>query len=268
LSEVLDTMGGSGDWSIGYDGGLQNRKARFDSSVPRCFLSGTHANIRSRMHPLANNTSGPSEPRKLRGAENWRAPEAATYCYLLGCYLGDGNILHRPPNGWTLRIAADQRYEEIRAEILTAMAITFPGRQPRCFARSRSACYVLQLSHPAIGCAFPQHGPGHKHLRKIALEDWQLSLTTAHPDSLIRGLIHSDGCRCVNRFRTKLPSGRVASYSYIRYFFSNLSPDIRQIFQDHCDLLGIRVTQPNHRNLAVSHRTSVAILERLVGPKL
>jgi hypothetical protein len=60
----------------------------------------------------------------------------------------------------------------------------------------------------------------------------------------------------------------VASYSYIRYFFSNLSPDIRQIFKDHCDLLGIRVTQPNHRNLAVSHRTSVAILDRLVGPKL
>ena len=65
----------------------------------------------------------------------------------------------------------------------------------------------------------------------------------------------------------KLPSGRVASYSYVRYFFSNLSADIRQIFTDHCVLLGIRVTQSNHRNLTVSHRKSVAILDSFVGPK-
>jgi hypothetical protein len=35
------------------------------------------------------------------------------------------------------------------------------------------------------------------------------------------------GCRTINRFKTKLPSGRVASYEYPRYFFSNLSDDIR-----------------------------------------
>jgi hypothetical protein len=71
----------------------------------------------------------------------------------------------------------------------------------------------------------------------------------------------------MNRFRIKLPSGRMAEYSYVRYFFSNLSADIRQIFIDHCELLGVRVTQPNHRNLSVSHRDSIAILEALVGPK-
>jgi hypothetical protein len=71
-----------------------------------------------------------------------------------------------------------------------------------------------------------------------------------------------------NRFKTKLPGGRVAQYSYIRYFFSNMSADIRQIFIDHCALLGIRVTKSNHRNLTVSHRKSVAMLEEeLVGPK-
>jgi hypothetical protein len=71
----------------------------------------------------------------------------------------------------------------------------------------------------------------------------------------------------INGFKTKLPSGRVAEYSYIRYFFSNLSEDIRNLFREHCELLGIRVTQSNHRNLTVSHRDSVAILEELVGPK-
>ena len=124
-----------------------------------------------------------------------------------------------------------------------------------------------RLSHPAIVRAFPQHGAGRKHLRSIVLADWQLELTHAHPESLLRGLIHSDGCRAVNRFQTRLPSGRVAEYSYVRYFFSNLSSDIRRILADHCELLGIRVTQSNHRNLTISHRTSVAILEQIVGPK-
>jgi hypothetical protein len=39
------------------------------------------------------------------------------------------------------------------------------------------------------------------------------------------------------------------------------------LFIEHCQLLGIKVTQSNHRNLSVSHRHSVAILERVVGPK-
>jgi hypothetical protein len=46
-----------------------------------------------------------------------------------------------------------------------------------------------------------------------------------------------------------------------------MSSDIRQIFQEHCELLGIRVTQSNPRNLSVSRRDSVAILEQIVGEK-
>jgi hypothetical protein len=92
-----------------------------------------------------------------------------------------------------------------------------------------------------------------------------MKFTQREPEALIRGLIHSDGCRVENRVRTKLPSGRIADYRYIRYFFSDLSADIRQIFIDHCDLLGVRVTQSNARNLSVSHRDSVAILEQVVG---
>jgi hypothetical protein len=115
--------------------------------------------------------------------------------------------------------------------------------------------------------AFPQHGPGPKHSRPIELAPWQRALTHAHPAALVRGLIHSDGCRTVNRFKTTLPSGRVADYEYPRYFFSNLSEDIRAIFCEHCELLGVRWTQSNPRNISISHRDSVAILERVVGPK-
>jgi hypothetical protein len=99
------------------------------------------------------------------------------------------------------------------------------------------------------------------------LVDWQREITHAHPEELLRGLIHSDGCRCFNRFKTKLPSGRVAEYEYPRYFFTNLSEDIREIFCEHCDLFGIRWTQSNHRNISVSHRRSVALLDGFVGPK-
>jgi hypothetical protein len=95
----------------------------------------------------------------------------------------------------------------------------------------------------------------------------QRELTHAHPKELLRGLIHSDGCRTINRFKTKLPSGRVAEYEYPRYFFSNLSADIRGIFCEHCELLGIRWTQSNSRNISVSHRKSVALLDEFIGPK-
>jgi hypothetical protein len=209
------------------------------------------------------------EPPSWRNAihEEWRPADPEAYGYLLGAYLGDGNIVHRPPNGWTLRVACDQRYHALAYEVMNAMETTFPGRTATRFHASSGASDVVQVCHPAIGRAFPQHGPGRKHLRRIALEAWQLKLTHEHPEALIRGLIHSDGCRTENRFRTKLPSGRTAEYSYVRYFFSNLSADIRQIFVEHCELLGIRVTQSNHRNLSVSHRASTAILEALVGPK-
>ena len=64
-----------------------------------------------------------------------------------------------------------------------------------------------------------------------------------------------------------MPSGRDAHYEYVRYFFTNYSEDIRRIFCEHCDLLGIRWTQSNHRNISISHRDSTAILDRIVGPK-
>jgi hypothetical protein len=113
--------------------------------------------------------------------------------------------------------------------------------------------------------AFPQHGGGPKHLRAIELVPWQRSITQRYPRE--RGLIHSDGCRTMNRFKTKLPSGRVATYEYPRYFFSNLSEDIRLIFCEHCERLGIRWTQSNARNISISHRTSVALMDEFIGPK-
>lgn len=46
--------------------------------------------------------------------------------------------------------------------------------------------------------------------------DWQPAIVDEHPQPLIRGLIHSDGWRGLNRVTVK---GR--EYAYPRYQFSN-----------------------------------------------
>ena len=59
----------------------------------------------------------------------------------------------------------------------------------------------------------------------------------------------------------------MAEYAYPRFFFSNRSADIRGLFCEYCDRLGIRWTQSNPRNISVSHRRSVALLDAFAGPK-
>jgi transcriptional regulator with XRE-family HTH domain len=190
---------------------------------------------------------------------------AGRYAYLLGQYLGDGTIFGnaRSPS---LRIYSDAAYPGLIDECYAAL-VAIRGRPPRLWRHPVRRLVTITSGWRAWPCLFPQHGPGPKHLRRIALTEWQREITGRHQRELLRGLIHSDGCRCLNRFETRLPSGRVATYEYPRYFFSNLSQDIRRIFCDHCDQLGIRWTQSNPRNISVSHRDSVAMLDQFVGPK-
>jgi hypothetical protein len=206
--------------------------------------------------------------RRLAAAKpSWRPNNPRAYCYLLGVYLGDGCITVLQSRAASLVITLDSSYPGIVAEVASAMARVLPGTNVSRCPRMGDSVTVVQMHHPALPHVFPQHGRGRKHNRPIRLTVWQRTLTEQHPECLIRGLIHSDGCRVINRFKTKLPSGRVAEYSYPRYFFSNLSADIREIFCDHCDLLRIRWTQSNSRNISVSHRKSVARLDVFVGPK-
>lgn len=197
----------------------------------------------------------------------WRPSDLGAYSYLLGLYLGDGCIVkHVRGTSSDLRLSLDAAYVEVVDEAARAIEQVLP-RVAVCRIRRPTRCIVLQASNAVWPRAFPQHGPGKKHLRRIELEPWQLEITRAHPRELIRGLIHSDGCRSVNRFKTRLPSGRVAEYSYARYFFSNLSEDIKDIFCSHCDLLGVRWSRTNPRHVSVHDRRSVAILDGFVGPK-
>ena len=205
--------------------------------------------------------------RVMSATSAWRPGEERAYCYLLGVYLGDGCLSITPRAAASLIISLDSAYPAVVTEVEGAIRATLSD-VPVTRRRVRGCgVIILKASHPVLPYAFPQHGAGRKHERKIELLGWQRELTASNPQQLLRGLIHSDGCRTVNRFNVQLPSGRVGSYAYPRYFFSNLSPDIRRLFCEHCEMLGIRWTQSNPRNISVSHRRSVAILDEFIGPK-
>lgn len=189
----------------------------------------------------------------------------SNYSYLLGMYLGDGCVSYTG-RSTQLIVTLDSAYPGLIVECADAIGRISPNsvsvkKHP---VHNAVRVYSGWKLWPTL---FPQTGPGRKHTRPIVLTPWQWELVRRHREQFIRGLIHSDGCRTVNRFKTTLPSGRVAEYEYVRYFFSNMSDDIRQLFRKVCGELGVRTTLSNHRNVSVSHRDSIAILERIVGPK-
>jgi hypothetical protein len=121
---------------------------------------------------------------------------------------------------------------------------------------------VITSYWKAWPCLFPQHGPGKKHQRPIVLEPWQRDLVEHDPRGFIRGLIHTDGWRGVNKVRVK---GK--DYAYPRYQFSNRSDDIRRLFTDACDLLGVAWRPWGRWHISVARRDSVALLDEFVGLK-
>jgi hypothetical protein len=195
----------------------------------------------------------------------WRPPDPWSYSYLLGMYLGD--CVSATGTSFQLVVVCDAAYPDIIEDCATAMMLTLlvrkVGRNPHRVHR----CVRVAGSSKRWPEAFPQHGPGRKHDRKIQLVGWKREIVDRFPREFLRGLLHSDGCRTVNRFTTLLPSGRRAEYSYPRWFFSNRSVDIRALFCEYCERLGIRWTQSNPRNISISHRTSVALVDSFVPAK-
>jgi hypothetical protein len=113
-------------------------------------------------------------------------------------------------------------------------------------------------------CLLPQCGPGKKHTRRIELEPWQSAIAlNSHPEEFVRGLLHSDGCRSINRVTAR--TGR--RYEYVRYQFSNRSGDIRALFTQACERLAIEWRQMNGHTISVARRSSVTRLDAFVGPK-
>lgn len=186
------------------------------------------------------------------------------YVYLLGVYLGDGCISAHPRDVFKLRLTLDAIYPRIIDECCEAIRAIMPGRKIGMQARTGgfgnstpNSNFEVSAYSKSWPCLFPQHGPGRKHLRKIELADWQLALVDAQPEQLLRGLIHSDGCRFMNTGRR---------WRHPRYSFSNRSADIRAIFCYACDRFGVHWTQAPH-TVYVSRVADVARLDEVIGPK-
>jgi hypothetical protein len=180
----------------------------------------------------------------------------SAYAYVLGLYLGDGYISSLPRT-YRMRVFLDSSYPMIVSACACALEDVCPGKVARVGAHGSGACEVgMYWNH--WPCAFPQHGPGRKHEREIRLEAWQQRIVAGQERQLVRGLIHSDGCRVVANDRG------VAS---VRYHFSNRSEDIKSIYCESLDTLGIDWTRPSEKDIAVYRKASVAIMDEFVGPK-
>ena len=184
--------------------------------------------------------------------------EPATYAYLLGQYLGDGYLVTtaRVPR---LRVACADAYPGVAADVDHALE-TISGNQvsvTRGVGRSDHACRWTHWP-----CLLPQHGPGRKHQRPIVLADWQQAIVGEHPWPLIRGLIHSDGCRVLNRVVV-----RGKTYTYPRYLFSNESLDIQAILGSALDRVGVAWRNNRPNSISIARRAAVQTLDEHVGPK-
>jgi hypothetical protein len=114
----------------------------------------------------------------------------------LGLYLGDGCISQQR-RCYRLRLVLDARYPGIIKEASDAtLAI---HRSGRANILQRVGCVEVSSSWQHWPCLFPQHGRGRKHLRRIELASWQEAIAVTQTKWLLRGLIHSDGCRSLNR---------------------------------------------------------------------
>jgi hypothetical protein len=180
------------------------------------------------------------------------------YSYLLGFYLGDGTISQHRRDVYRLRIVTDARYPGVIAECAATMKSVMP--ENRVLIQKRpSRCVEISCYSKLWPLLFPQHGPGKKHTRKIVLEPWQEEIVQAYPREFLRGLIHSDGCRVLNRVNGK---------DYPRYLFKQISDDIRGLFCQTCDLLGIAYRFNRWNEVSIARAPSVALMDSFIGPKI
>lgn len=143
-------------------------------------------------------------PSKQHSAEEMcpyvRNLSESTYAYLLGLYLGDGHLSKHERDVYKLRIYQDNRYPFLIHQCQIAMHWVVPNVVGLV---QKEGCKEIYSFSKHWICLFPQHGAGPKHKRSIILEPWQQWVAfERHPLMLLRGLIHSDGCRALKGSRT------------------------------------------------------------------
>jgi hypothetical protein len=187
----------------------------------------------------------PDDPENLHQA----------YSYLLGMYLGDGCI-SKMARVYYFRLSLDKKYESIIHRCQQAIEKLLTNNKVGIVDHNTWVMVTCYYKYwPQV---FPQDGDGVKHERPIILEAWQQYIVDQYPLEFFTGLYHSDGSRSQNIVKGK---------NYPRYFFSNVSDDIRKLFTDTTEKLSLSWTTANARNVAISRREDVVWLDEHVGPK-
>ena len=181
---------------------------------------------------------------------------AADYTELLGLYLGDGHI-NQMARAQRLRLMLDAKYPVIVEDAAALMQRIVPRNKVGRQSPHDGRMVTLHAYHGHWTCIFPQHGPGKKHERRIALEPWQQALVNDAPWPFLRGCIRSDGCVYINR------TGR---YEYESYDFANHSADLLDLFAATCDVVGVAYRR-YAKSIRVYRRASVALMLEHVGRK-
>jgi Homeodomain-like domain len=131
------------------------------TGIPRRTVWDWRRRPRARIHELAGSSACALD-------HDFSSIPAAPYCYVLGLYLGDGCI-SRSGRVWRLRIFCDTKYPAIIDRCREAIDTLMPG-QHSAVVRKASRCVEVSLYSKHWPCLLPQHGPGRKHTRRIALE--------------------------------------------------------------------------------------------------
>jgi len=218
---------------------------------------------RTRLHPLPEAGS----PCPLTDGRPAPGFPARDYAYLLGLYLGDGCVSRTRGRVHSLRIACSDAWPGLIEECAAAVAAVMP--ENRVQRAPGSGCTYVGSWSVHWPCLFPQHGPGRKHERVIELAPWQQAVVDEQPWPLIRGLIHSDGCRIIN---WTVRRGR--RYEYPRYFFTNCSVDIRRVLTAALDRVGVEWKETLRGDtpysagvISIAKRGSVELMDAHVGAK-
>ncbi len=189
--------------------------------------------------------------------------DAGAYSALRGYYLGDG-CLSQQRRDHSFRVSCDARLPGIVADVTGLMKATRP--RSRVFHVAAPGTVVVHANWKHWPCLFPQHGPGRKHDRTIALEPWQREIVEAQPWEFLRGLFHSDGSR-TNNWATRIVAGQRKRYDYPRWEFVNRSDDILGLCAGALDLVEIAHRRPRATAIAVSRRHDVQRLDAHIGAK-
>jgi hypothetical protein len=191
---------------------------------------------------------GPTCPLCGEAAHRFeRLPGA--YVYLLGLYLGDGCISAHPRGVFRLRDVLDAAYPSIIDQGRR-------GHPPRSSTQRRGPSSPRVQRHRGLvvleGLAVFASPARAREEARTAHRPPALAARSRPPHLLVRGLIHSDGCRFVNTGRDGWRSPR--------YAFANLSADIRAIFVDACVQLRVRPTTSGS-TVYVSRKDDVELLD-------